>query len=58
MLQVCSQRRRVIPHPRPRPAAGIIEVVVDEKPLRDAMFPFFSRNLLQLTLAKAIITAA
>ncbi|WP_424628315.1 ATP-binding protein [Bradyrhizobium sp. SYSU BS000235] len=41
----------------PPPGGGqFIEVVVDEKPLRDAMFRF-SRNLLLLSLAMAIITS-
>lgn len=41
----------------PAPGSGqFIEVVVDEKPLRDAMFRF-SRNLLLLSLVMAIITA-
>ncbi len=41
----------------PAPGGGqFIEVVIDEKPLRDAMFRF-SRNLLLLSLVMAIITA-
>ncbi len=42
----------------PPPGGGqFIEVVVDEKPLRDAMFRF-SRNVLLLSLVMAIITSA
>lgn len=41
----------------PAPGSGqFIEVVVDEKPLRDAMFRF-SRNVLLLSLVMTIITA-
>lgn len=55
MLETGNQTIRVI---GPAPGGGqFIEVVVDEAPLRQAMY-LFSRNLLLVSLAIAILTAA
>jgi len=55
MLETGNQAIRVI---GPAPGGGqFIEVVIDEAPLRQAMYGF-SRNLLLVSLAIAILTAA
>jgi signal transduction histidine kinase len=55
MLETGNQAIRII---GPAPGGGqFIEVVVDEVPLRNAMY-LFSRNLLLVSLAIAILTAA
>jgi signal transduction histidine kinase len=55
MLETGNQAIRVI---GPPPGGGqFIEVVIDEAPLRQAMY-LFSRNLLLVSLAIAILTAA
>jgi signal transduction histidine kinase len=55
MLETGNQAIRVI---GPPPGGGqFIEVVIDEAPLRQAMY-VFSRNLLLVSLAIAILTAA
>jgi signal transduction histidine kinase len=55
MLETGNQAIRII---GPAPGGGqFIEVVVDEVPLRKAMY-LFSRNLLLVSLAIAILTAA
>jgi len=55
MLETGNQAIRII---GPAPGGGqFIEVVVDEAPLRNAMY-LFSRNLLLVSLAIAILTAA
>jgi signal transduction histidine kinase len=55
MLETGNQAIRII---GPSPGGGqFIEVVVDEAPLRQAMY-VFSRNLLLVSLAIAILTAA
>jgi signal transduction histidine kinase len=55
MLETGNQAIRII---GPAPGGGqFIEVVVDEIPLRNAMY-LFSRNLLLVSLAIAILTAA
>jgi len=55
MLETGNQAIRII---GPSPSGGqFIEVVVDEVPLRKAMY-LFSRNLLLVSLAIAILTAA
>ena len=55
MLETGNQAIRII---GPAPGGGqFIEVVVDEMPLRKAMY-LFSRNLLLVSLAIAILTAA
>src|ERR1700744_5758944 len=55
MLETGNQAIRIV---GPSPSGGqFIEVVVDEVPLRQAMYRF-SRNLLLVSLAIAILTAA
>jgi signal transduction histidine kinase len=56
MLETGNQAIRVI-GPAPSGGGQFIEVVIDEAPLRQAMY-VFSRNLLLVSLAIAILTAA